>query len=114
MADSYLFEKALPMEYGELSAVLMINGNVFVCSCELVTVFRTVRYIDSPIPPQCVSEGQLKTYYISVLLKNWHAVQLCDTTRSDTDWPMFYIVLIWVILLIVTLTHYVKRYLTPL
>ena len=32
-----------------------------------------------------------------------------DPVLSHTDWPMFYIVMGWVVFLAITLAHYVKR-----
>lgn len=34
---------------------------------------------------------------------------LVDPVLSHTDWPMFYIVMGWVVFLAITLAHYVKR-----
>ena len=77
----------LPLSYGQLTAFLVVHSNLFACTCELVTIFQTAKMVDTPFTPHCVSEGQLKKYWISNLLKNEHATMLCDNSaKSHTGW----------------------------
>ena len=52
----YNFKK-LPAEYEYLTATLFIDGNLLLCDCSLVNIFRSVSYVDSPNSPECVSQG---------------------------------------------------------
>ena len=49
--------KKLPAEYEYLTATLFIDGNLLLCDCSLVNIFRSVSYVDSPNSPECVSQG---------------------------------------------------------